>query len=114
MLFRSQFVLQGKYGKLDSELVSYGPCQTPTLGFCVKRHDFIQEFVPEPFWYLKVSAWAIKSKQFSETNIPQVSVRLGDGSEIALEWGRTRLFDKQAVEHFLDCINESKTAWQVQ
>lgn len=31
-------------------VVSYGPCQFPTLGFIVDRYKKIKEFVPEKFW----------------------------------------------------------------
>lgn len=37
---------QDKYANLDASVVSYGPCQTPTLGFTVDRHDAILSFQP--------------------------------------------------------------------
>lgn len=83
---------QGKYGDLDSALISYGPCQTPTLGFCVKRHDQIQAFKPETYWVLK----------------PQV--HHPSGQLMALEWERARVFDKEVAVVFQKMVKSSKLA----
>lgn len=86
--FQTKF-FQGKYGDLDSSLISYGPCQTPTLGFCVQRHDEILTFKPESFWYIQA--------------------KVGN-PDITLEWSRVRLFEKDIVTMFLNKIKECKEA----
>ena len=86
---------QGKYGDLDSSVISYGPCQTPTLGFCVQRHDFIQKFTPEPYWGLDVS---ISAKGDAGKSI------------IAVDWSRKRLFDEHSTRVILRMISESSAA----
>ena len=37
---------------LDHRIVSYGPCQFPTLGFVVERFKQHINFIREPFWKL--------------------------------------------------------------
>ncbi|KAI0268849.1 DNA topoisomerase [Gloeopeniophorella convolvens] len=43
--------LQPLFQQIQS-VVSYGPCQFPTLGFVVSRFDQVQAFKPEKFWYI--------------------------------------------------------------
>lgn len=39
--------------ELASKVISYGPCQFPTLGLVVDRYKQVTQFIPEPFWSIK-------------------------------------------------------------
>ncbi|RIB03211.1 DNA topoisomerase [Gigaspora rosea] len=95
--FQTKF-FNRKYGNLDSNVISYGPCQTPTLSFCVSRHDQIKSFSPESFWTLSVSV----AKQ--GTNGEQC------GPEIHLHWGRVKVFDKHVATIFQNMVRGNKEA----
>ena len=43
-----------KFRLRDLKVISFGPCQTPTLWFCVQRHREIQGFRPEEFFLVSV------------------------------------------------------------
>ncbi|XP_047134051.1 DNA topoisomerase 3-beta-1 isoform X1 [Hydra vulgaris] len=79
---------QGKYGNLDSSLISYGPCQTPTLAFCVARHDIIQSFQPETYWKIQASL----------------------KPNIILDWERVRIFDREIANLFFNLVKGAKEA----
>eukprot|EP00941_MAST-03F_sp_MAST-3F-sp1_P006461 g6461.t1 len=83
----------GKYSDLDSRCISYGPCQTPTLGFCVDRHDEIQKFSPEPFWSLACSC-------------QQAASPCKDHISIKLKWSRDRVFDQGVAQLFLTSLSQ--------
>ncbi|XP_039627490.1 DNA topoisomerase 3-beta-1 isoform X1 [Polypterus senegalus] len=83
---------QGKYGNLDSSLISFGPCQTPTLGFCVERHDKIQSFKPEPYWII------------------QAKVSKGKEVALTLDWDRVRVFDREVGQMFLNIVKTAREA----
>lgn len=66
--------LQNRFGGLSESVISYGPCQFPTLGFVVERYLKIQNFVPEEFW--KITCSVERPEGQAEFN-----------------WQRDRLFD---------------------
>lgn len=54
---RIQTMRVGKlFGRGEGKrMVTYGPCQTPTLGFCVDQAEKIKKFIPEVYWKLEAS-----------------------------------------------------------
>ncbi|EFJ52569.1 hypothetical protein VOLCADRAFT_79203 [Volvox carteri f. nagariensis] len=79
----------GRYGNLDASVISYGPCQTPTLNFCVERHQAIVSFQPEPFWSVR----------------PRASKA---GTPLELEWDKGRVFDQDVGALFASLVREAK------
>ena len=57
-------------------MITYGPCQTPTLGFCVDQAEKIKKFIPEPYWTI-------------ETVIGSTG-----GKVHALKWMRGKMYDR--------------------
>lgn len=89
--FQTKF-FQNKYGNLDSSLISFGPCQTPTLGFCVERHDKISSFKPEPYWVLNAKVSTSQDRLLN------------------LDWDRVRLFDNEVANLYLSMVKTKKEA----
>ncbi|OLL26150.1 DNA topoisomerase 3 [Neolecta irregularis DAH-3] len=70
--------LQSRYAELARELISYGSCQFPTLGFVVDRWLRVKKFVPETFWLIKV-------------------VYRRENMNVNFSWKRNHLFDRLIV-----------------
>ena len=70
--------LRQRVAELDGMLISYGPCQFPTLGFVVDHYKRVQAFIPETFWSIVVSHKA------------------RDGT-VTFTWDRQHLFDETIV-----------------
>ncbi|CAM9767021.1 unnamed protein product, partial [Chrysoparadoxa australica] len=84
--------LQSRFQELQQQLLSYGPCQFPALGFVVERYQRRQSFIREPFWKLvmeyKTTQGGQGSKKGSDVQQPE--------SQATFNWCRQRLFDHAA------------------
>ena len=95
--------LQKKFdGFLSKEhgggVISYGPCQFPTLGFVVERWARIETFRPEDYWFLEMTIRLNEDGTVvndAGNGGPVNNYNRGQqGRPIRLTWKRTRLYDK--------------------
>ncbi|PHH80207.1 hypothetical protein CDD82_1920 [Ophiocordyceps australis] len=78
-------------GPLKELMLSYGSCQFPTLGFVVDRYFQVKNFVPEPFWSIRV-------------------VHLREGKTVRFGWARNHLFDRAITVILYERCLAAKTA----
>ncbi|CAO1358137.1 unnamed protein product [Diamesa tonsa] len=81
--------LQKVFPEQIENLVSYGSCQIPTLGFVAQRYKEVENFIPQTFWKIKLTH-----------KIDKINVEFS--------WSRNRLFDKQCCEALLILCQASK------
>lgn len=78
---RFQTRLLGKYFP-PKTIISYGPCQFPTLGFVLDRHYQIENFISEPYWNIDFQY------QFNALNARENS------SMVKFNWSRGPIYDQ--------------------
>lgn len=81
-------------GFADQGVISYGPCQFPTLGFVVERWARIETFRPEDFWFIELT---LRVAAAAESNARQ--------RPIHFQWKRGRLYDRVlTMALYEDCL----------
>ncbi|RDB16720.1 DNA topoisomerase 3 [Hypsizygus marmoreus] len=83
--------LQARFAQIADgrNVVSYGPCQFPTLGFVVQKWNLVKSFVSEPFWYIYLSLTPVSS---------------GNGEDTVFQWKRGHLFDQDVAVSIYDYV----------
>ena len=104
------FRLQRKFdafatgGGQKKGIISYGPCQFPTLGFVVERWARIQTFVPEDFWFIemKLPVVATNDNDHNSNNNNNNTNR----RTLTFTWKRGRLYDPIATAYLYEsCLD---------
>jgi len=124
-----------KFAGLDASVVSYGPCQTPTLSFVAARRREIAAHDPEPFWRVVLACPELSGPERELGNEEEKTNREktngdtnGDTKDDtkerrdddrkrqrashapALTWRRGRVFDKSVGEMYARLVTEGARA----
>ncbi|RKP36084.1 DNA topoisomerase [Dimargaris cristalligena] len=83
--------LAPRFREVNNKIISYGPCQFPTLGFVVDQYLKVEKFVPEPFWHIDVQ-------------------HEKEDTQAKFAWKRTRLFCRWTCTALYEQCVENPTA----
>jgi len=93
--------LQKRFDGLQNGVISYGPCQFPTLGFIVERWARIETFIPDEFWFIEMQLrlqndriQAETEENFPPNDLSRIDTSHQNSQTVNFTWKRTRLYDR--------------------
>ncbi|ELA41214.1 uncharacterized protein VICG_01703 [Vittaforma corneae ATCC 50505] len=81
----------------NGNVISFGPCQIPTLNFVVQRHIQIENFISEKYFSLQNTVLTDQNSKKQNDTIKNV-----------FAWERKHLFDKNCIIYFYNVLRNSK------
>ncbi|KAL4461084.1 hypothetical protein ABPG72_006463 [Tetrahymena utriculariae] len=94
--------LQNKYNIQGKKKISYGPCQTPTLAFCVERHDEIENFKPQTYYTVQVKLNE-NVKLFQLSSFFKNLIYF----QVTAKWSKEETFDQEEAKKVLSEVQTS-------
>ena len=82
------FRIDGRYDDVTTNVVSYGPCQFPTLGFIVARQLEIDAHDSKPFWKVELATTV-------------------ENRRVAWQWRRKRVYDEGVAALLFDRVRSA-------
>ncbi len=87
-------------GQLGSDFLSVGRVQTPTLALIVEREKEIENFVPEPYWIIKLELEKNGVKFTATSKKIEDEERAKKIREAIKDYAKVVKFDKKVVEEY--------------
>jgi DNA topoisomerase-3 len=104
--------LGNQFNDLAGKVISYGPCQFPTLGFVVYRFREIATFVSEPFWEVQMgcaAAGLIAAADEEDEDHPRPGWQSA-ANLLQFVWDRGRVYDEFAAVILYELALQAGTA----
>tara|TARA_B100000475_G_scaffold200744_1_gene185946 strand:+ start:401 stop:2659 length:2259 start_codon:yes stop_codon:yes gene_type:complete len=100
----------------NKTVISYGPCQFPTLGFIVQRKWDVDAHVPEKFWTISIGYQMVEGGQQQQQQQQQRQQRQrrggggGGGRVVEFRWNRQRVFDEHLANSLFERVQNAPHA----
>jgi DNA topoisomerase-3 len=108
---------RGVNDKENKNIISYGPCQFPTLGFIVQRKWDVDAHVPEKFWTISIGYRILdgdgrqqRQRHRDGRGLNNNNNNNNNGRVVEFRWNRQRVFDEHLAMSLFERVQNAPHA----